>query len=245
MARNTKKLHSIVTKQERDRRKRKPPYPTTRRVNLIRTLKSRDLWLGVYFFIMFQLSIILLSVSVAKDNSQTFLIASMIVAVGITIHGLYVAYQRQSVKLPTKVLNPMRVLLNILVIYGIVFLIGFFFVIIGWETPAQPNQDALNKLLEQYFIPMSFITSVVAPIAEELTFREYLPHAFGPSKVSFIASSVVFTILHAPTGLIGYVVYGFLSAAFLYIRIKNNNLLSSIYAHMGYNMLTVVMSLIF
>lgn len=244
MSKIPKHLHNMMTKQDRDARKNRPPYPKTKKVDLKRALTSRDFWLGVYFFVMFQLSVLLLTISALQENGRVMLIASMVVAIGLSIHGLHVAKKRQRVKFNYKPVKIPRLIFSVLLIYAGVYAISLLFIILGIDTPVQENQQALNQLMNQYFLPMAFITSIVAPITEELTFREFLPHAFGPSYVSFFINSIIFTLLHSPSGLVGLAVYGFLSLAFLYLRLKNNNLMNAIYAHMGYNVLTVILSLI-
>lgn len=241
---NKDNRQKMMTKQERNARKNRPPYPKTRKVNIIDAIKSRDFWLGLYVFSAFQLSIILLTLSALKDNNTPLLIASMVVAFGISIHGLIMAKRRQRVKFRYKPVHPIHLPVTVISTYLGVFIISMIFVMIKAEIPVQPNQESLNKLLTTYILPMGFITSVVAPIAEELTFREFFPHAFGPSYLSFIISSILFTILHSPSGIVGFTIYGFLSTAFLYVRLKDNNILTSIYTHMGYNLLTVIISLI-
>lgn len=237
----------MMNKQERDKRKNKPHFSwRSRRQRSIKDIAtSRDLWLGIFMFVIFQLSIMFLTLSsVSETQSTPFLILSMVLAIGISVFGMFEAKKRQRVAYRQTPARPLRVLIYIGLIYLGVFAISTLFVVMKWEIPVQENQEALTQLMSRYFLPMSFITGVVAPITEELTFREYFPYAFGPSYLSFGLSSLLFTILHTPSGLIGFAMYGFLSIAFLTIRLKDNNILTSIYVHMGYNLLTVVLSLL-
>lgn len=236
--------HDMKTKQERMAYQNRPRYKWFKKVNILESLKSRDLWIAIYLFLAFQGSILFLSLSSARDNNRLFLAISLILAVGVSVHGIIIARKRQRVKFRYEPIVWWKLLLSVIFIYLGVFSISVLFVHLDWEIVQQPNQDALNKLMQTYFLPMMFITTVVAPITEELTFREFLPHAFGPSYISFIISSIVFTLLHSPSGLIGLFMYGFLSIAFLYLRLTTNNISTVIYAHMGYNFLTVVLSLL-
>lgn len=240
----TKVDYGMKTKQERMAYQNRPRYEMFRKVNLLESLKSRDFWLAMYLFVGFQGSILFLTLSSSKDDNKLYLAISMILALVVTIHGLYMARQRQRVKFRYEPIVWWKLFLSVIFIYLGVFSISVMFVHFDWNIIPQPNQDSLNKLMQTYFLPMTFITTVVAPIAEELTFREFLPHAFGPSYASFIISSIIFAILHSPTGLIGIVMYGFLSIAFLYLRMTTNNISTVIYAHMGYNLLTVLLALI-
>ncbi|WP_414632250.1 type II CAAX prenyl endopeptidase Rce1 family protein [Clostridium sp. UBA1652] len=71
---------------------------------------------------------------------------------------------------------------------------------------------------------MIFTIIIVSPITEEIVFCELLPYATGPSYLSFIISSIIFILLHAPVGLMGWTSYGILTAVFLYARLKDNNI---------------------
>lgn len=237
----------MKTKQQRDAKRNKPPFSwkSRRETTIKEKLTSRDFWFGVYVFIMFQASIVFLTLSTLLENHKTlFFIISMVIAIGVSVHGMIEAKRRQRVTFRYTMSSPLRVIAYVGFIYAGVFAISTLFVAMKWEIPVQENQESLNQLLSQYFLPMTFITGVVAPITEELAFRELFPHAFGPSYISFIVSSIIFTLLHSPSGMVGFAIYGFLSIAFLYIRLKDNNILTAIYVHMGYNLLTVVLSLL-
>ncbi len=244
MSKNHRLLHRMLTKQERDERRNRPPYPPTKRVNIFRSLFSRDTGLGIYFFVMFQLAILLLMFGVDSPYQGRWVLAAMTIAVITSIHGMYEARKRQRVKFRVKHLTPFRYLTLLALTYLGVFSLGIIFNFLNITVPVQPNQEALVKILEQYLLPMSFITVVVAPIVEELVFREFLPHAFGPSYLSFIIFSIVFALLHSPSGVVGFSIYMFLSTIFLYFRLKDNNLMTSIYLHMGYNLISLIMSLL-
>lgn len=236
--------YGMKTKQERLAYQNRPRYQWFRKINLLESLKSRDFWIAVYLFMAFQGSILFLTLSSAKDNNKLYLAISMILAFGVSIHGIIMARRRQRVKFRYENVVWWKVGLSTIFIYLGVFSISVLFVHFDLEIVQQPNQDALNKLMQTYFLPMTFITTVVAPITEELTFREFLPHAFGPSYISFIISSIIFALLHSPSGLIGIIMYGFLSIAFLYLRLTTNNIMLTIFAHMGYNLLTVLLALL-
>lgn len=236
--------YGMKTKQERIAYQNRPRYQWFRKINLLESLKSRDFWISVYLFLAFQGSILFLTLSSAKDNNKLYLAISMILAIGVSIHGIIMARRRQRVKFRYENVVWWKVGLSTIFIYLGVFSISVLFVHFDLEIVQQPNQDALNKLIQTYFLPMTFITTVVAPITEELTFREFLPHAFGPSYISFIISSIIFALLHSPSGLIGIIMYGFLSIAFLYLRLTTNNIMLTIFAHMGYNLLTVLLALL-
>lgn len=233
---------TTLTRQEREARNNRPPYPMVRNFNFMTAITSRDTRLSVYFFGMFQLSILLLTLSLNSEHRTKLFIGSMLVAMIITIHGSREIRTRQRVKFRVRNLTPKRLLGVLVITYILMYGLSVAIHMLKIPIPKQANQEALELILDVYFIPMGFITVVVAPIVEELVFREYLPHAFGPSYASFIIYSIVFALLHSPTGLAGMLVYMSLSSIFLYIRLKDNNLTTSVLTHMGYNFISLIIS---
>lgn len=129
--------------------------------------------------------------------------------------------------------------------------------IIGSETYtiAQPNQDLINLVMDNATYLIMPLTVLVAPIVEELIFREWLPKFFRnvgrklkltdntATLLGFIIGSLLFTLMHMPTGLQGWVIYGGLSAVLLYIRYKFS-IRAAIMMHFYYNTFVMVALLI-
>lgn len=116
---------------------------------------------------------------------------------------------------------------------------------------AQPNQDVINAVMEDAIYLVLPMTVLLAPIVEELVFREWLPKFFRNigQKLrindryavigGFILGSLVFASLHMPTGLQGWIVYGGLSGVLLLVRYKYS-IQASIMMHFYYNTFVMV-----
>lgn len=236
--------NKVMSKADRMRRKNRPPYPKTRRVSFMDVITSRDLWIAVYLFFMFQLSMLLISISSTAEKPLYWVYGGAVIAIVTAIHGLYMAKKRQDSKFRAKLVSFGQVIGVIALLFMTIFTISTLFSVFDLPISEQTNQTSLNNLLDQNFLVMAFVVTIVAPIIEELVFREYLPHAGGPSYASFFISSLLFLMLHSPAGLIGWLLYCSMSVAFMYLRLKGNNIFSSIYGHVLYNTLTIVLSFI-
>lgn len=97
---------------------------------------------------------------------------------------------------------------------------------------------------------MILIVGLLAPLAEELTFRlvykDYLMDKLDFSKLGFvIISSLAFSILHVDVNAnlvnnLGIIfITGLSGIGFAYVYLKSDNIYSSIIAHMLYNLLII------
>lgn len=121
---------------------------------------------------------------------------------------------------------------------------------------AQPNQDTVEMVMEQAIYLILPMAVFIAPIVEELIFREWLPKLFrnigrklkmkdrNATLGGFIIGSLLFTLLHMPVGLQGWVVYGGLSAVLGFVRYKFT-IEASIMMHFYYNVFAMAVSLLF
>lgn len=232
------------TKEERLKRKRRPPYPKTRRVGIIDALTSREFWLAIYFFALFQAAMYVIAISVTKDNPDIWVYGGTGIALFTFINAIWVAKKRQAVKFRADYVHFGRIIAVIILLYTTIMIVSTLFNVFKLSIPEQANQASLNTLLNSHFAPMTFIVVLVAPTVEELVFREYLPHAFGPSQLSFGIASLIFALLHGPTGIIGWLLYSIMSIAFLILRLKGNNIFEAILGHVIYNGLTIILSFI-
>lgn len=205
-------------------------------------ITSSDLWLGVYFFVVFQLALYFIGQGGLADNPTGWTLGGLGLGFYAIIHGLYFIRNRldRGIGGPYELPLMRRVLLTVFVLYLFIYAVSYALLFLGVVPTVQPNQESVNAIMAVQKIPMVFMTLLVAPIIEELVFRELLPAAGGYSKVSFILSSILFVILHQPSGLSGWLVYGGVSCAFLYLRLKGNNVMQSMYGHVIYNTLSSV-----
>lgn len=145
--------------------------------------------------------------------------------------------------------NAVKPLPTFLAGYGIITLLNAILTYaLGEEsyTIAQPNQDIIEMVMGQFIYLILPMTVFIAPIVEELIFREWLPKLFrnigrkfkmkdrNATLGGFIVGSFLFTLMHAPAGLQGWVVYGGLSAVLAYTRYKFT-IEASIMMHFYYN----------
>lgn len=233
-----------LTKQERMKKRKRPPYPKTRHISFVDVIKSRDLWSAIYFFIVFQIAMVLVAFGAEQPDPTKWIYSAVAISIYVSIHGLYAVKVQQKSKFRSEPVKIGQVIAVIAALYAVIYMISVASILLKIQVPEQANQVSLNALLATQFIPMTFIVSIVAPIIEELVFREYLPNALGPSYVSFFISSFLFVLLHGPTGIIGWLLYGAMSAAFTYLRLKGNNVFASVYGHILYNLSTVVLGML-
>ena len=109
---------------------------------------------------------------------------------------------------------------------------------------SQPNQDSINSMISAAPLAMFVCVSIIAPICEELTFRLLLPKSFGNSIVVFIIMSILFTALHTPTGVSGWISYGLLAVILLSTRLLSDNITNSIATHISWNSFTFLLSIL-
>ncbi|WP_186320378.1 CPBP family intramembrane glutamic endopeptidase [Paenibacillus sp. Y412MC10] len=81
---------------------------------------------------------------------------------------------------------------------------------------------------------------ILAPVTEELVFRELLPNTLGPSFISFISSSLLFVAIHSPSGIMGWTSYGIMTAGFLYARLGQRTIYASIAVHVVWNITSII-----
>lgn len=155
--------------------------------------------------------------------------------------------------------NAVKPLPTFLIGYAIISLLnGILTYVLGAEsyTIAQPNQDIIEMVMEQAIYLILPMTVFIAPIVEELLFREWLPKLFrnigqkfkmndrNATLGGFIIGSFLFTLMHMPVGLQGWIVYGGLSAAFGFVRYKFT-IEASIMMHFYYNTFAMAVLLLF
>ena len=155
--------------------------------------------------------------------------------------------------------NAVKPLPTFLIGYAIITLLNIILTyVLGAESYAiaQPNQDIIEMVMEQAIYLILPMTVFIAPIVEELIFREWLPKLFRnigrkfkmndyyATLGGFIIGSLFFTLLHMPAGLQGWVMYGGLSAVLAYTRYKFT-IEASIMMHFYYNVFAMSVLLLF
>lgn len=124
--------------------------------------------------------------------------------------------------------------------------IGFFVIEIGLnmlnqllfsQTETANNQAIIDLLKSDHwtFYLLMFSGVVMSPILEELLFRGYLVNAFFKTNQFWwpvIFSGVAFSIGHASSNPVSFLIYACLGGILATVYLKTNNLTTSIGVHM-------------
>lgn len=217
-------------------------YPFARIILIRDFFRTPDLYKALFFFFGAQFTIGIVAMGLRHQHLAGFL-NILAITLGLTVVTLAVREinKRQRQDDTRRRFKLWRTGLLILGMFVAVIVSHMVLTSLGVEIKQQPNQNSLDQLYVLFPIAITFIIVVVSPIVEELVFRELLPYATGPSYLSFIVSSFIFMLLHTPYGVIGWVSYSILASAFLYARLKDNNVYSSISVHMVWNLLTIIL----
>ncbi|HHY96972.1 MAG TPA: CPBP family intramembrane metalloprotease, partial [Acholeplasma sp.] len=141
--------------------------------------------------------------------------------------------------------------------FGIVFnIISFMLYRIFDIIPeTSMNQMMINRALKSSGAIFIILTAVfVGPIVEELVFRKSFFVLIKNPKIALTVSSVCFGLIHMTTEIIqgdilmvvingiGYISGG-LALGYIYMK-ENKNIFIPIIAHMAYNLLSIVLSIL-
>lgn len=227
--------------RRREREEMPNSYSMVRMILVKDFFRSRDLYKAILFFFSAQ---IIIATIAAGARFPTYAgamnILAMIMGILVITASVRTINKRQRTDPTRRRFRPTRVILTVLVMTIALIAVTNLFRALGVHMIEQPNQASLDSLVGLFPVVMFFTVVIVSPIVEEVVFRELLPFATGPSYLSFAVSSLIFVALHAPFGIMGWTSYGILSVGFLYARLKDNNLYSSIAVHILWNMITIV-----
>lgn len=134
--------------------------------------------------------------------------------------------------------------LSILALVGYLYIQPVISSLFKIAQEPQANQESINSMISSAPFAMFICVAIIAPICEELTFRLLLPKSFGNSIISFIIMSILFTALHTPTGISGWISYGLLAVILLSTRLLSNNITNSIATHISWNTFTFLISIL-
>ena len=224
--------------------------------HLFKSKTAKYAWKSIAVFMLFTLVQSIMLIYLAFPE-QTVVIVGLYAACFIASIRISLTFARIRVaELFTKetALYPIKYFLGGWIILLIVNALALW--IIGSENylTSQPNQESINLLMDNVFYLIFPLTVFVAPIVEELIFREWLPNFFRnigqavnktsrlPEIIGFFTGSFLFTLMHAPTGLQGWITYGGLSLILLGIRLKYT-VKASIMMHFYYNTFSILLYL--
>lgn len=241
--RQREKDYSTGYKLEREKRQELPNnFPHVRVILFKDLVRNPTLYQAIGLFVSIQVIIaILASAKTFTDIAGALNVIALVLGVLVVTGSLWLVHKRQSRDRMRRRARLWRVPLVVLGMFALIIATTAALTALGVQPGVQPNQASLDVLVGLFPFVMIFTMVVVSPVVEELVFRELLPYALGASYLSFILSSLVFMLLHAPSGAIGWTSYGILSAGFLYMRLKDNNLYGAILAHIAWNALTLIL----
>ncbi len=136
------------------------------------------------------------------------------------------------------------------------WLMGLFFMFITNSLLAtfSPVKEAINENAVQNLIKTSpilamMLTTIFAPINEEIIFRKTIQDCFKNKWVFIVISGLIFGYLHVTSSetlfdFLYIIPYGSLGAFFAYILSKTNNIYTTILMHMIHNGFLTLISII-
>lgn len=128
-----------------------------------------------------------------------------------------------------------------ILIYIIIFVFSFILQSLGTNPTDLSNVTDLDFLSP----PILFVLVAVIPVAEEIFFRGFLLEkigSFAGQNVAIVATSVLFGIAHIGYGKLFPVIMPMIMGLLLaYIVIKTKNLFASIFAHVSFNVVVIIL----
>lgn len=199
---------------------------------------------GVLLFVL-QMVLLTLTHSQSERLTITFLIITLNIAVHYLINHEPSDNKVQTFKRIFKKENRHSLGLGFVIYLGVVLL--------QMILPTNPNNIMPNN--QQNFLDAAPLTVInlsllliLTSAFEELVFREFLPNTVQTKKEPIIlmthfVSSTFFLVAHPINSFKDIIVYGFIAYAFMFIRLRKGHIRHAVYAHIGYNLCTLIVLL--
>lgn len=132
-------------------------------------------------------------------------------------------------------------ILAAILIYAITYVLTFILLILG-ENPTE-----LSNVTDLDFLspPLLFVLVTVIPVAEEIFFRGFLLEkieSYAGQNIAIVTTSILFGIAHMGYGKLYPAVFPMIMGLLLaYIVIKTKNLFASIFAHVSFNAVVIIL----
>lgn len=188
-----------------------------------------------------------------EDNAtifNVFLILSAILGTGFVV---IVFHKRLSGKFKDFRVNYKKYVPVLLKNWGIglIVMCGLNLIINFIANGLAPNEIANREVLGEYPLYSILYVAILAPIAEELLFRENFRSIFKNDRIFLIASAVLFGGMHVIGNVSSWadalyiLSYSALGFFFAKTYIETDNIYASIFSHMIHNIFTVEMILLY
>jgi len=132
-------------------------------------------------------------------------------------------------------------ILAAILIYAIISVLSFILLIFGEDPTELSNVTDLNFLSA----PVLFVLVTVIPVAEEIFFRGFLLEkieSIAGRNIAIVTTSILFGIAHMGYGKLYPAVFPMIMGLLLaYIVIKTKNLFASIFAHISFNAVVILL----
>lgn len=209
---------------------------------VLNILKNKNLYRTALLYLGTQLTTIILFLSVQMENAKGMArFGAIAVNILLIVSAVKIILDEHKKETPANKPDLKLIIISFILLLASIHIMAFLIAKFNLPTTAQPNQETLNMMLSYFPILLIFGAVVVAPLIEEVVFRELLPKIFGGSTLSFILCTVLFIAVHSPSGMLGWVNYGVIAFGFLYVRLKSDNVWAAVAVHILWNAAAMIL----
>ena len=136
------------------------------------------------------------------------------------------------------------------------WLIGLFFMMstnilinLIWKSGTATNEQAVQKMITSLPFVMLLSAGILAPLNEEILFRQCFRDTFKNNIVFALASGIFFGFLHVSTAttlsqFIYIIPYSCLGISFAIMYVKTKSVFTSMMMHMAHNSILTLLSIL-
>lgn len=218
--------------------------------NWLVSLLKRVVLIGV-LFILIQLPPTAMALIKNHPHLDVVSVSGLVIFVGlflVIINWTYKLYQRYN-RTPVKPSRPWQDFRTVIFGYVAIFvgqmILGWLNVLLNHQTQTA-NNNAVAKLMSSNMLIMiafSFSTVLLTPFAEELIFRGVLTNLFFKPQQFWgkvILSGVVFSLGHASTTLVSFLIYFYMGGVLAYVYQKTGKIKNAIMLHALNNLVAII-----
>ena len=185
-------------------------------------------------------------------TKQNLLLVLVLILIGILWTGFVIwvvrgYYQRHTYEKPKQTFKPKDVGINLAYFLGIRVAVGLLSIVMSkvYSEDVTENDKAIMGVFDQVkdinfqvvlgIIVLFVVITFVAPYLEELTFRGIFKESLFSRHffwLPLILSSVIFSINHASTNLIGFLMYALIGVLLYLAYQRRGNIKDSMMVHM-------------